>query len=557
MALVPTKIINALLDTDLNTALFTGNAYYQKQRPNYCNWWWSFRGFPDTVNFIPDYIPQYPREHPTIWKQRVDRILPVNFTKSITNKTLSAIFSANQINRTGIVAGSADELFLNNCDLRGTGLSPFMRRAMRAAYIFGFSVVLMDFPSNTNMFLPLFGKSRMTYPYLSLFDPINVLSWGYGIDHTLKYLVLSEMNAGLAYGGVQNSNIGSLGGSTQFIVVTSELIYRVRQTAKPMVKSTDLQTYDVVVESYKHALSEYGIMPLTVLARPEEVCPFTSVSGVAEIAKIDQRIVNYNSLRDDILHGQAFGQLLIQADDEEAISEIRVGITSALRYPTGMNPPQYITPEASAVVNINATIENAIQMLERLIDQRLNSTGGSTASGVAKAWDFQQAEFSVIETAKIGEAAENDIWYKLAVIADDIKIGEPSKVLATFPNQFDLRGPREFIDDFTALHLGTELPPHALKIGTKTAIDKLMAVRPEDEAIIEKQLDKMEKDTIALATSGFIPPTLGSTGIQSGTNTTDTAPTKQIAGMQDNNNVTLKDARAKKTKKKVDNRSKS
>lgn len=452
----------------------TGNDYYRKMQDWYKRYFFAFKGWPHTRDNIPNYIHKHPREHPDIYAARLKRAWPINFSRAITNKTITAVYT-EQPQRVEIVNGSKMQMFVSDANLRGASLDSVMRQFLRYVYIHGFAVMLVDaLPVGYRPSTIMFDSSmdRLTYPYVATYNANCVVDWGYDTFRNLEYILLLERT-------FENDSVIDRVNMV-FTLVTRDKIYRIRQQRKD--GSSEVMHK---IEEYDHVLSDYTMMPVVVgsMNRDEDDL-FTPPSGITELSLIDQAIINYISLRDDIFYSQTYGQLILQAEADDDLKEINVGTAVVLRYPPEMNPPQFITPPSSAVDALNTGIENGVAQIQRISDQRFADVGADT-SGLSKEWDFRHEEFGIFSLARIGEQVENDVFRILQLADKTLQMGEKSKIQSIYGSDFDLKGARAFIDDYTALVVTVDLPPTAKKCGDFTAITKVL-----------KNLDEQEKTDI-------------------------------------------------------------
>jgi hypothetical protein len=482
--------------------------YFQKMRNWYKYYYWAYKGWPHTIwNMggvtqgtgtesgypgadaipIPTYIAKHPRETKEMYEARLSRIWPVNFSRAVINKTITAVWTENVV-REGLDADDDFSSFVKNCDLMGTSIDKFMKFCARMTYVHGFHLVLVDsLPAEAwNVVKPLgTAAKRMEFPYLSSYNANCIVDWGYDAFRQLRYVILLEQPDEYTY------QYGQPMINQTYRLVTPENIYLIQQERVIDTKGGSTST-KYKITKYNHILSDYGIMPIAIMVNEDDKRnPFGASSGISDLAKADQAIINYISLRDEVFYDQTFGQLIIQANQDDDIKEINTGTSTVIRYPEGMQAPQYIAPPPQVVDGLNSGIESAITQIQRITDQRFSDSGADT-SAQSKQWDFHNQEFSIVSMAKVCELAENDIWRILALSTRKIKMpDEEPPVTAAYGDAFDLKGARQFIDDFTALTLSVALPPTAKRVGSWNAITKLLPNLSEDDK--KKIKDELKK----------------------------------------------------------------
>lgn len=477
--------------------------YFDKMKNWYKFYYLAYKGWPHTLT-LPEYVAKYPRETDVMYAARCSRVWPVNFSRAVINKTTTAIWTENVVRELDSTVDFSD--FVKNCDLLGTTLDQFMKFCARMTYVHGFHLLLVDaLPVDKvrNFVLPLGSAAkRVSFPYITAYNANCIVDWGYDDFRQLQYVLLLESPDEYTY------QYGNPMVSMTYRLVTPTAIFLIQQ--RRTVNKLGETEYVYNITKYKHVLSDYGIMPIHVMVNEDDKrSPFQSTSGISDLCKADQAIVNYISLRDDVFYAQTFGQLIIQANADDDIKELNTGTGTVIRYPPDMNEPSYIAPPPQVVDGLNSGIESAVSQIQRITDQRFSDSGADT-SGQSKEWDFHNQEFSIVSMARVCELAENTIWRILSLATKKIKAPSDDLAVASkYGDSFDLKGARQFIDDLTALTLATNLPPTARKIGTWTAITKLLPnLSEDDKKKIDKELKeqaKMEQEMGQIGLSGANP----------------------------------------------------
>lgn len=130
-----------------------------------------------------------------------------------------------------------------------------------------------------------------------------------------------------------------------------------------------------------------------------------------DIAQLNWDLYNQVSEMRELFRKQVFSVLTLPvADSNEAqrLTDLKVSTENAITYdPTGGGKPAYIAPPAEPVElymkNIAATVERIYELAN------LEFVGGVQQSGVALAFQFQQANRSLLAMAMLAEQAEIEI----------------------------------------------------------------------------------------------------------------------------------------------------
>ena len=135
-----------------------------------------------------------------------------------------------------------------------------------------------------------------------------------------------------------------------------------------------------ILDSGTHGL---GICP--VLAMGENGV-FPDVGEFTQVANIAKRHFNLESEMDDIMRGQTFSILTIQADNPSDVA-ITLSTDNAIKYGAGMQRPDFIAPDVSP----SETYEKKIDKLESRINEITYdvTTGLQSESGIALDIKFQ------------------------------------------------------------------------------------------------------------------------------------------------------------------------
>lgn len=149
-----------------------------------------------------------------------------------------------------------------------------------------------------------------------------------------------------------------------------------------------------VVEGGEERATGIDRVPIVMFraqATPEDSA--RGVSTVANSAVTAKRHFNLESELDDHIRGQVFAVMGIPVEDVKAdIGEIVGGTSSALKVPMNANMPiHFAAPPASVAEVIEKRIEVTVREIYRVENiEHAKATGTTAASGVARAYEFEQ-----------------------------------------------------------------------------------------------------------------------------------------------------------------------
>jgi hypothetical protein len=176
----------------------------------------------------------------------------------------------------------------------------------------------------------------------------------------------------------------------------------------------------VVGESGDHNL---GVCPIIAMG---ENGVFPDVGEFTQVSKIAKRHFNLESEMDDIMRGQTFSILTINADAPSDVS-ITLSTDNAIKYGKDMKAPAFIAPDVSP----SETYSKKISALEERINEITYdiSTGLSAESGIALDIKFEGLNGSLSNFAMRMEDFEIrlfEIAMKRLNITPEIKIMYPN-----------------------------------------------------------------------------------------------------------------------------------
>ncbi len=156
-----------------------------------------------------EYLVRRSKEPNEVYLERLSRVFYENYVGSIIDW-----YAATLMRREPILQfqGTDDRAlqffaqFVRNCDLRGTNLTEFYRRAFKHALIFGKSYIAIEFPKivgtvKTKAQEDAAGISRA---YLLEYTPEDIINWSYDSSGQLEWVVIRRES--LRQASIQDEN---------------------------------------------------------------------------------------------------------------------------------------------------------------------------------------------------------------------------------------------------------------------------------------------------------------------------------------------------------------
>jgi len=350
--------------TPLTDHKFLSDAYYGKG------------GFKDGFYLIP-----HPRETPEKYARRKALAYYLNYVAPVVNSHVNPVFrkeperewKENQLFST----------FMEDADTLGTSFTRFMKRAALIAKLQAVAFIVIDNVSDQ--------PGNMA----------DVLQ-----QRALPYAYIVQRNHVIDY---KANKAGRL----------IEISYKVESEISLTAVTTDTWTWTTTTWSCQysdgtkkegtHSLKRLPIVPL--YSRPMEPGKVLPQSEFYNIAKTNQRLYNLCSEIDEIIRNQAFNILTYPLPEGETeIKEIVVSTENVLGYDgTLSNKPGYISIETGPLEQLRAERKDLVEEIYRMAELS-HVTGVETKeSGVAKQWDFEQANQVLSDFALNCEETERDI----------------------------------------------------------------------------------------------------------------------------------------------------
>ncbi|NPA63950.1 MAG: phage portal protein [Epsilonproteobacteria bacterium] len=336
------------------------------------------------------YIDRYPRESDEKYKARQKVAYYTNLFAPNVTRYIGYIFKNKP------VRDSKDDLIrkiFDDCDNMGNSANVFMSSFAKEAKVRGVGLVLVDMPKE----LPATKKEQLeqrALPYFVSIPPENVTEYKLDRYGRLEYVRFTDQ--------IDESQPGEPN------IVTVERFY-------------DTQKWEVYVEGELKERGEHGLGVCPVLIF-SETGKFPDIGEFTQVAALAKRHYNLKSELDEILRGQTFSILTIQANSPSDF-EIKLSTDNAILYGKEMTRPAFIAPEAGPA----NTYQEEIDRIEHLIDKITYNftTNQAQESGIALEIKFQGLNSSLSNFAmrlEDFEARLFDVACRYLGIKNDVTI---------------------------------------------------------------------------------------------------------------------------------------
>lgn len=425
-----------------------------------------------------DHLIQYVRESAEAFKRRKERAYFPNYAKDVAVTLSGHLFKKPaERNFQGIVH---IEAFAKSTNLKGDiTLQEFMKKAHLHSFAFGYCMVVVDKPVEAQDNLK--EELEQGNPYAYIVDPLDMLDWEIDDAGNFEWVKFKE-----TYRTNPDQPLGEHEVKTRYRIWTKEdwALY-----------SSD---NDTPIEQGKHGL---GRVPV-VMIRHEESLKYEDIgtSTFSSIVKLVHRLYNAISEKDNILLGSTFPILTIpvleefeqKADENDTSSEKNqpaLGVGSLITYdPDSRHAPAFINHDGKPVENYDTLIDSLIKQSQQLA--RLEFTGGTYASGVAMAFDFEKTNQALKSKAATLQDAELAILGLVDLWMDGAGI---EKVIIDYPEEFNIMDVEQTLKNiFGTLELNISKRFNE-EVKKKASRQLLPALPDATQKIIDDEIEEGDK----------------------------------------------------------------
>lgn len=400
-----------------------------------------------------EYIAKYPRESDEKHKQRKEVAYYPNIIASKVKRYIGYLFKKSAHRE---VNNDMLSLILNDVDRGGNHIDIFMQNFTIGAKLRGCNLCLIDNVQSFTSTNFQDQKDKRELPYLVEIQPERVIEYKLDRYGNFEYIAFSDT---INTSTFQNEAIEEI---TRYYDKEKYIIY---------------DSQDNILEQNDHKL---GICPVVYLS---ESGVFPATGEFTQLFAIAKRYYNLKSELDELLRGQTFSILAIQAKEKEP--QIAIGTSNALLY-DGDKEPAFITPSSTPTT----AYQNEIKAMEELIDRVTYdiSTNKGQESGIALDIKFQGLNSSLSSYARKCEDFEIKV---LDVICRYLDIQVELSV--AYPKEFNIIDTHKEIETLGMIKALADIPSYE-RLKLKQIIkNDLNNISDEEFDMIDKELEDMDK----------------------------------------------------------------
>jgi len=384
------------------------------------------------------YLFSHDREDPKRFAARLNRAVFNNYTRKVVDIYKSFIY------RQPILRTSDDEkinLFLSDADRQGHSFDRVMSESVaKLAFTMGHVVVLVDLNKRTegDALSRADEQDKQISPYISVYAPTNVMDWSLNADGSYRWIRLQEP-------APDTSNP-----------------YTVRGKAGPRYRiwtESDWRLYDedgVQVDGGPNTIGRVPAERIAPLDHP--VKSELGLSIVSDIAPLNRSIYNYRSLLDEFLYLQCFNVMAIPIPgDPKAVDTVKklvstLGTSTGVFFdPTKGGAPSYLSPPMPPADFLLRMIESSAKEIIDLAKLQDRSASAKGESGMARAYEFIEAEAVFSSIARNLEDGERRILNLVNLWGDDSSTIDTVPVTTEYPDSFSVTDFNQEIENTLSL----------------------------------------------------------------------------------------------------------
>ncbi len=420
-------------------------------------WKFAYEAYKGSGGFADGaYIDKYPRESEEKYKARKEIAYYSNLFAPAVNRFIGYIFKDKPV-RTS--TNDFVRLIFDDCNSRGDSIDVFISSFAKTAKVRGVGLILVDMPKE----LPDNRADQIkmrAVPYLVEIPPESIISYKMDKFGKFEYIKYND---------------------------TIDRSTPQKQDRIEVERYYDAEKWEVTYKNEIIGDGEHSLGVCPVLAFGENGI-FPDVGEFTGVAQLAKRHYNLKSELDEILRGQTFSVLTLQADNP-ADYEIKLATDNAIVYGNGSERPDFIAPKDAPA----KTYQEEIAQLEALIDRSTYNftTNKAPESGISLEIKFQGLNSSLSNFAmrlEDFEARIFDLVCKYLDITNDVTISYKKDFALS-----DVMQEIEILDSIKSL--GYELPTYeSLKL-MQIINNDLNAVEVEDAEKIRVEIEDILKKT--------------------------------------------------------------
>lgn len=344
------------------------------------------------------YLVRHGRETDDKYQERQALAEYPNYVRKIVNIYSGFLFQRQP----GREASDQYARFAANADGAGTAIDMAMLHYQRLAMLVGTVYLIVDKPAQAAR-----TRADEGSPYLAMRLPGEVTDSKMDAMGRLTRITFVE----------------SAGGKPQYRTFTTE--------GWTLHKEADGSG---VIASGRYALGRVPVVRLHSTI-PLRATDLRATGWCHDIAQANWSLYNQLSEMRELFRKQTFSILtlpVVDADEAQRLRDLTISTENALTFnPSGGGEPAYIAPPADPVKLYLEAIAKTVERIYELAN--LEFIGGVHTSGVAMAYQFQQANQSMVDMAMLTERAEIDIAGLVSAW-----MGEEWSGVIAYPRDFNL-----------------------------------------------------------------------------------------------------------------------
>jgi len=437
------------------------------------------------------YLYEYENESPDRYKYRLLVTPYTNQCAPIIDLYTSYLFK-KPIKR---VWGSLDkdelfQMFLDNADNQGNSYEQVMKRSATLSGIYGIIFAFLDMPNFDTNYVTSFDiqlKNKI-YPYMTLMEPEDVLSWGMARDTVTGKMGLSWVK--IEQEGEEAKDWQSDNSEQCYVVIWTKDTWE-----KYLLNKKDSSA--VLDKEGTNPAKTIPIVPIYNL-RGEEL--MKGLSDIRDIANLNRLHYCHGSSAIQVIDNSAFAMIVIPAEigaDGKEVKTVTVGPGySVTETPETKNITRYVEP----LLNTVGIVREERKELEKQITT-LAQMGGVAAiegmrnfpSGEALKISNQPLNALLTNKAQNIEDAEYNIirnWLMWRYSGDVAKVDSiMAEVEIEYPDEFDIDSLSSELDILTKM-IAAKYPEETLKEKQKELLPMIFPnMESEEQAIQEDAID--------------------------------------------------------------------
>jgi len=304
-----------------------------------------------------EYIDKYPRENDEKYKERQKIAYYTNIFSSKINRYTGYLFKQTPTRNS---ANNLIRMIFDDVNNKGDSIDVFMSNFAKHAKVRGVNLLLVDMPKNIPATLAEQIQTR-SLPYFTEIAPERLVAFKLDNTGKFEYVAFSDV--------IDNSTMQK-----------QDIKEVIRYYDKQSWKILDAEDTDKVIESGDHNL---GVCPVLIFSETGE---FPATGEFTQIAALAKRHYNLQSELDEILRGQTFSILTLNADTASDV-EVKLSTDNAIIYGKEFNKPEYIAPPAAPAEIYQQKIKDIETQIDKIAFDI--STNEKQESGIALDIKFQ------------------------------------------------------------------------------------------------------------------------------------------------------------------------